>query len=270
MDCILVGPGRAGLALALHLVESGHRVVGVLARRESDALAAADRLGSIALAWDEPLPAADLLVIAVRDDAISSVAGRLAPHSGAVDAAVHMSGLTSIQVLDVFDGPMIGAFHPLQTLPTPELGAARLEGAWVGITARENYLADRLFEFAESLGMHGFELDDDAKAVYHAAAAAAANFSLTAFALAEELFAAAGVPFEAAGPLIRAVIENALEIGPRRALTGPIARGDVGTVAAQVAAVRDEVPHLAADFAALARVTAVVAGTDEEIEGALE
>jgi predicted short-subunit dehydrogenase-like oxidoreductase (DUF2520 family) len=270
MDCILVGPGRAGLALSLRLVESGHRVVGVVARQDTDAAAAADRLGAVALDWDEDLPAADLLMIAVRDDAISSVAERLAPHAGAVDAVVHMSGLASVEALGAFDDRMIGAFHPLQTLPTPELGAKRLDGAWVAITARENYLADRLFELAESIGMHGFELDDDVKPIYHAAAAAAANFPLAALALSEELFDAAGVPFRAAGPLVRAIVENALEIGPRPALTGPIARGDIETVAAQLAAVRTLAPHLAADFAALARVTAAVAGTRDQIDGALE
>lgn len=269
MDLILVGPGRAGLALSLRLIESGHRIVGVLARDPQTAREAAARLGSRSLAWDEPLPEADLAVLAVRDDAIREVAARLAPHAAAVGAVVHLSGLTSIDALAVFEGPMIGAFHPLQTLPTPETGAVRLEGAWVGITTREDFLADRLFELAASLGMRGFELDDDAKAVYHAAAAAAANFTLAALDMADRLFAAAGVPFEAAAPLVRAIVDNAFDLGPTAALTGPIARGDVGTVRAQVEAVRAVDPELAEAFVALARVTASAAGTTDEMMAVL-
>ncbi|NIR35990.1 MAG: DUF2520 domain-containing protein, partial [Actinobacteria bacterium] len=110
--------------------------------------------------------------------------------------------------------------------------------------AREDYLADRLFELATSIGMHGFELDDSDKALYHAAAAAAANFPLAALAMSRNLFEAAGVPFDAAGPLVEAIVANAFEMGPADALTGPIARGDVGTVAAQLAAIRDAAPDL--------------------------
>ena len=263
MDLILVGPGRAGLALSLRLVDSGHSIVGVLARDPGDAASAAERLDSVSLDWEMPLPAADLLVLAVRDDAITEVAERLAPVADGVGAVIHLSGLTALSALDAFEGPMTGSFHPLQTLPTPEAGAARLEGAWVAITAREDYLADRLFELAASLGMHGFELDDADKPVYHAAAAASANFPLAALAMSKRLFDAAGVPFEAAGPLVRAIVHNALELGPSDALTGPVARGDVGTVRAQMDAVADAAPDLLEDFVAFVRATARAAGTQD-------
>ena len=64
---------------------------------------------------------------------------------------------------------MLGSFHPLQTLPDPEIGATRLGGAWVAITADSDLFADRLFALAASIGMHPFELDDAAKPLYHAA-----------------------------------------------------------------------------------------------------
>jgi predicted short-subunit dehydrogenase-like oxidoreductase (DUF2520 family) len=268
MDFILVGPGRAGLALSIRLNESGHRPVGVLARDPAAARQAAHRFEVEVLGWGKELPPADLLVLAVRDDAISEVASLLAPHVGVVESVVHLSGLTPVAALESFSGQMIGSFHPLQTLPTPEVGAARLVGSWVAITTREDYLADRLFEMATSAGMHGFELDDDAKAVYHAAAAAAANFPLAALAMSKRLFDSANVPFEAAAPLVQAVVENAFAMGPVQALTGPIARGDVGTVRAQLAAVRDAAPDLVDDFVAYVRATARVAGTGEEMEAA--
>ncbi len=229
---------------------------------------AADRLGAASLGWEEPLPEADLLVVAVRDDAIEQVAERLGPRTGRVAAAVHLSGLKSVTALDALEVPT-GSFHPLQTLPDPEMGAERLAGAWIAVTSDDDYLADRLFAFAASLGSKPFELRDEQKALYHAAAAAAANTPLAAMAMSEHLFRAAGVDPVVAEPLVRAVIDNGLSIGPEAALTGPAARGDVGTVAAQIRAVQEAAPELAEDFVAYVRAIARVAGTLDVIEEVL-
>jgi len=264
MDVILVGPGRAGLALSLSLVDAGHHFVGVLARDPDAAAAAADRLRSVPVEWGTPLPPADLLVLAVSDDAVPDVAAQLAPLAGAVEAAVHLSGVTPVAALAPLAGSCrLGSFHPLQTLPTPEIGAERLEGAFVAITSDDDLLADRLFSLAASIGARPFALEDDAKALYHAAATAAANYPLAALAMAHDLFAAAGVDFAVARPLVGAVLDNAFALGPSAALTGPVARGDVGTVRAQLEAVTAARPDLAADFVRFARATARVAGTGD-------
>lgn len=268
MDLILVGPGRAGLAVALVAASVEHRIVGVLARRPDAAAVAATRLGSTALDWDRPLPAADLLLIGVRDDAIAEVARRLAGQEGAVSGAAHLSGFTPVAALDPLSVPT-GSFHPLQTLPNPEVGAARLAGAWVAVTSDDDMLADRLFAFASSLGAHPFDLADEAKPLYHAAAVAAANFPVASWEISRRLFAAAGVEFAAAAPLIQAITANTIDLGPVAALTGPIARGDVGTVRAQVEAVRAVLPELTVHFVAAVRAVALVAGTSAEIEEAL-
>jgi predicted short-subunit dehydrogenase-like oxidoreductase (DUF2520 family) len=158
----------------------------------------------------------------------------------------------------------VGSFHPLQTLPTPDVGAARLEGAWVAVTCDDAALASHLFGLASSIGAHPFALADEAKPLYHAAAAAAANAPLAALEMARRLFEEAGVPFAAAAPLVDAVVDNAFSMGPKAALTGPIARGDVTTVAAQRAAVAAAAPDLAEDFAAFGRAVARVAGTEAD------
>ena len=272
MDIVLVGPGRAGLGLSLRLLECGHTITGVLARDPEAAADAASRLRTDPLDWSADLPDSDLLLVAVRDDAIAEVAGRIAPHAGAVDGAVHLSGVGPVALLEPLAaaGLATGSFHPLQTLPTPDAGAARLEGAWVAVATGDDLFADGLFSLAASIGMHPFELSDDAKPLYHAAAAAAANYTLAALGVSERLFEAAGVPFEAAQPLVEAVIANAFEMGPTTALTGPIARGDVGTVARQVAAALAADPALGEEFVALGRITARIAGTTDEMRPALE
>jgi predicted short-subunit dehydrogenase-like oxidoreductase (DUF2520 family) len=157
----------------------------------------------------------------------------------------------------------------LQTLPTPEAGAARLAGAFIAVTASEP-LQERLEGLARSLGATPFPLRDDAKPLYHAAAAAAANFPLAAFAMASDLFESAGVPWEAAKPLVEAVVANAFELGPRVALTGPVARGDVATVAAQLDAVAESNPAWQVTFARFVASLAALTGRSEEFESVLD
>ena len=272
MEVILAGPGNAGLSICLALAAAGHRVVGVLGQDYDELTAASVLLPGVPwLEWHEPLPRADLLILAVTDRAIPEVAERLAPGAGAVRGAVHLSGLTPVGAL----GPLadvcpVGSFHPLQTLPNPRDGAARLKGAWVAVTCRDDGLFHRLVEMAQSLGCRPFALADEQKALYHAAASAAANYPVAALAMARRLFEAAGVGFGVAEPLVRAAVDNALALGPEAALTGPAARGDAGTVAAQVQAVRRGAPELAEAFVALARAAARLAGTEAAIEEALQ
>jgi predicted short-subunit dehydrogenase-like oxidoreductase (DUF2520 family) len=223
------------------------------------------------LGWDDELPPADLLILAVRDDAIDEVAARLAPQSRAVRFAVHLSGLKPVSALCDLEaaGPRIGSLHPLQTLPNAEDGAAALRGAWMAVTAFDEEMRGFLNDVVQSMGGRPFALADAHRELYHAAAAAASNYVIAALAVAEELFGRADVPFAAAGPLIEAVTANALRLGPLAALTGPIARGDSGTVRAQLAAVARWAPELEDDFRAFGRATARVAGTEDALEGIL-
>ncbi len=263
MNISVYGTGRAAGALAIAFARAGHRIVSIDGRSP----AAVDTLCDLVTVHDgDP----DLRVVAVSDDAIESVAGLLAARGDVVDT-VHVSGAVPTTALQaVADrGVQVGSFHPLQTLPDPVSGADRLPGAWIGITA-EPPLRDRLVELASSIGCRTFTIDDAAKPLYHAAAAATANFTLTVLALAEDLFAAAGVPFATARPLLEATVANAFELGPRPALTGPIARGDVATVARQLAAIRDAAGERSEDFTQLAAMTARTAGTGDLFEGVLE
>ena len=258
------------MSLAIAAAAAEHDIVAVVGRSFDSAQRAADIVGAVPLTVNDPVPGADLLVVATRDAAIEPVADRLTRHTVPVPAAVHLSGLTPVTALDPLMGQGLatGSFHPLQTLPTPEAGAARLAGAYVAITAGPE-LHDTLEAFADSLGATPFALADEAKPAYHAAAAAAANFPLAVFAMAADLFKAADVPWDVARPLVEAVVANSFELGPRAALTGPVARGDVGTVAAQLEAVASVSPEWQMPFARLVELLASLTGRSHEFEAVL-
>ena len=251
---ILAAPGRAGGALALAADAAGHRIVGVISRSGS----MTDRFAS--LSSDAELPGADLLVLATPDDHIASTARRLAPLAVDVPAVVHLSGFKSIDVLAPFlpRGIETGSFHPLQSLPDPETGAASLRGSWAGLTASGSLLGV-LEGLATSLGMTPFALPDPVKPLYHAAASAASNYVVAALDLAHSLFERAAVPFDALAPLTRNAVANAFAQGPRPALTGPIARGDWDTVRGQFEAVSPAGADRARQFRLMAEATAITA-----------
>jgi predicted short-subunit dehydrogenase-like oxidoreductase (DUF2520 family) len=265
MRIVIVGPGRAGLALGLAAAGAGHEVVAVVGRDGDHAGPGAALVGSTPLALGDPLPDNDLVVIATRDGDIAEVAAALAASPGPITAAVHMSGLASVGALDPLagSGVAVGSLHPLQTLPTPEAGAIRLPGSWVAVTAGEP-LAATLRDLAESLGTHPFDLADGAKPLYHAGAAAAANVPLASLTIAADLFTAARVPVAAARPLVEAAVANAFEMGPRAALTGPVVRGDAATVSAQLDAVAGATPEWLDGFCAQVALLARIAGRGDE------
>ncbi len=266
---VIVGPGRAGSSLGLAAMRAGHDIVGVLGR--SNVHERALLLNAPMVHWSEELPSCDLIVVAVRDDAIAGVAERLAPLTGTAPAAVHLSGLTSVSALRSLSeaGLHTGGFHPLQTMPNPDDGSVALSGAWVAITADEP-LRSRLQGLATSIGAQPFDLADEVRSLYHAAAASAANYVLTALWMASDLFESARVPFAAARPLVEEVVANAFDLGPASAMTGPIARGDVGTVAAQIAAIEAVDADLAEKFKAVGRVTAALVDAGDAMRETLE
>ncbi len=124
-----------------------------------------------------------------------------------------------------------------------------------------------LEELARSIGAAPFRLEESAKALYHAAASAASNLPVAVLAMAADLFDAAGVPFEAAAPLVRKSVENVLDLGPRAALTGPVARGDVATVEAQLDAVAAAAPEWLPTYRRLVGALAALSGRAGQFEG---
>jgi predicted short-subunit dehydrogenase-like oxidoreductase (DUF2520 family) len=235
----VVGPGRLGRVLASALGQAGYEVAGPLGR-------------------DEPPPRADVAILCVPDSQIRSAAEAL---SGSAHMVGHTSGATPLSVLAAAGAEQFG-IHPLQTFTGTET-PRHLLGVGCAIAGSGAVAVDVARELALSLGMVPFELSDDRRAAYHAAASTASNFLVTLEAAAERLAGGAGLPPDQARtlltPLVRSTVENWAELGPERALTGPIARGDEGTVARQREALLERTPELAPLFDALVEATRALA-----------
>lgn len=236
----LVGPGRAGLTLADALVGSGSRVLAVAGRGPDtpSVSAAARRYGAEAATVEEAGRGAAVVILAAPDGVLgpvaSSVSGSLAP--GAL--VLHLSGVLG---LDVFEGLArarpdveVGSLHPLQSLPSPEVGGARLAGSRAAVDGPPLVAA-----VARAAGLAPFRVDPGHRALYHAAACVASNHLVALLGQVERLAGAAGVPADAFWPLVAATLDNVRNLGPSGALTGPVSRGDHATVAAHLAALPD-------------------------------
>jgi predicted short-subunit dehydrogenase-like oxidoreductase (DUF2520 family) len=226
----IVGRGRLGGALVTALRGAGLAVDGPLGR-------GADGAG------------ADMVILCVPDGEIAAAAAHVVPGR----LVGHCSGATTLAPLA---GHEAFSLHPLMTVPEHGASFAGATAAIAGATPRALEAARGL---AQVLGMRSVEVADPDRAAYHAAASIASNFLVTLKGAAERLAATAGVDREALAPLVRATVDNWAEHGTRRALTGPIARGDEATVARQREAVAERVPDLLPVFDALAEATRALA-----------
>ena len=237
----LVGPGRAGTTLAVAMAARGWTPIAV-AGRAPDApsvLRAADLLDAPARDIALAAAGADLVLIATPDAAIADAASAVAPSLRAGALVVHLSGACTLDELHKLrvarPDVELGSLHPLQSLPSSDVGVARLPGSWCAVDGPAD--VERL---AISLGMRPFRVSDANRVTYHAAATVASNHLVALLGQAARLADAAGVPPAAFFPLVRATLENVETLGPEAALTGPVARGDVDTVRRHLEALPDD------------------------------
>lgn len=241
---VVIGRGRVGGALALAAENSGVDVA--LAGRDGLAEAAA---GS------------SLALLCVPDAEIEAAAEALAAAAPHLRFAGHTSGATRLEALQPLAAAGVGTFslHPLQTVPDPRASVAGAPAAVAGATPAA---AEAARQLADQLGMQPFDVPEEARAAYHAAASMASNFLIALEQSAVELLDRAGIPDsrDLLAPLVMQTVAN-WSLHGGAALTGPIARGDEETVERHLAALRDVAPELTPMYEALAARTRSVAGT---------
>ncbi len=224
----VIGRGRLGSALARAAADAGVEVVGPLGRGPHVEL-------------DRSAP----ILLCVPDAEIARAAARIDPGL----LVGHCSGATTLAPLA---GHEAFSMHPLMTVTPDGADFAGAGAAVAGSTARALTVARGL---AAALGMRPVEIADADRTTYHAAASIASNFLITLEAAAERLAGGVGVDRALLAPLVRATVENWVNVGAERALTGPVARGDESTVAAQRAAVATAAPDLLSLFDTLVDAT---------------
>lgn len=216
----IIGTGRAGSAIRARLRARGLRVTD---GRVSD-------------------PAADLVLLCVPDSVIGEVAAAISVGPW----IAHVSGATGLAALDPHERRF--GVHPLQTF-SRDRGPEQIDGAWGAIGGESPDALARARWLAETLGLRAFEVADADRALYHAAAVIGGNAIVTLHRAATRLLAEVGAPSEAIVPLMARTIENGFD------LTGPIARGDLGTIDGHLAALDERAPDLVPLYRALVEAT---------------
>jgi predicted short-subunit dehydrogenase-like oxidoreductase (DUF2520 family) len=254
----VIGAGRVGAVLGAALAAAGHEVVAASGVSAASAERAARLLPGVPLLpADEVVAASDLVVLAVPDDILAGLVAGLA-ETGAWRAGqllFHTSGAHGLAVLAPAEGAGVLplALHPAMTFSGGVEDVHRLLAAPFGVTSRPEHRA-----VAETLvlemGGEPFWVDEPDRGLYHAALVTGANHLVTLVAEAADLLRTAGVadPARVLGPLLSAALDNGLRRGDH-GLTGPVSRGDVGTVAAHLQTLTERAPSSVDAYVALAR-----------------
>ena len=271
-DVAVIGPGRVGTALALALVRGGRRIVAAADGGGGSAAALTERIAGCRR-HDDPAAAvagAEVVLVTVPDDEIESVVARIAAADGwrASHRVVHCSGAAGLDVLRLAarSGARVAACHPAQTVPDGADAEALLGTAWAVTCAEE----DRAWaeELVIDAGGDPFPVAQGVRTLYHAGLSVGSNAAGAAVAIARQLLLAAGIdaPERILEPLALASVRNVVRDGAT-VLTGPVVRGDTGTVAGHLAALDADVPRLAQAYRALQGVVLdqVVAAIDPDV-----
>ncbi|MGZ4242754.1 MAG: DUF2520 domain-containing protein [Solirubrobacteraceae bacterium] len=230
----VIGNGRLGNALADALRTAGSTVTGPLGRGAAP-------------------QDVDVVLLCVPDGESAAAAALVAPGV----ALGHCSGATGLEVLAGHDA---FSLHPLMTVTTESTGAI-FAGAGAAVAGTSPDMLALARTLAARLGMRPIDIASADRIAYHAAASIASNFLVTLEAAAERLAETVGMERSDLVPLVRATVENWAALGPERALTGPVARGDEATVARQRQAIAERAPELVALFDTLVDATRALAAS---------
>jgi predicted short-subunit dehydrogenase-like oxidoreductase (DUF2520 family) len=259
-----IGAGTTGTALAVRLSQKGWPVVGVSSRTLSSARKLARRVPNCQAyhTAQELVDAAEMVFFTTPDDVIAQVCSEVHWHKG--QSVLHCSGAHSVDILEPARqlGAAVGSFHPLQTFADVDQAIENLLGSTFALEAEEPLLST-LKELTHLLNGHWVELKPGDKVLYHAGAVFACNYLVTLVKLALDLWRDFGVSSKEATrallPLLRGTLNNIDNIGLPDCLTGPVARGDLGTIEKHLRALDARSPSLLTTYKELGLQTIPIA-----------
>lgn len=253
-----------GTALAVRLSEKGYKVTAVASRTSASAERLAAVVGECRIhdSSQGVADAAEIIFITTPDAVIPQIAAQVRWHPG--QSVVHCSGADSLDVLTpaAKNGALTGGFHPLQTFASITHAIENIPGSTFALEADEP-LETTLKEMAIALQGRWIALKPGDKVLYHAAAVFACNYLVTLVKLATDLWQTFGAsPSEATEallPLLRGTTNNLQNVGLPNCLTGPIARGDAGTIRKHLTALKSKAPQLLSAYQEMGRQTIPIA-----------
>ena len=259
-----IGAGTTGTALAVRLSQKECPVAAVFSRTSSSAQKLAGLVPNCQVyhTAQELADAAELVFITTPDDVIAQVCAEVQWHKG--QSVVHCSGAHSVDILDSARklGAIVGSFHPLQTFADVNQAIENLPGSTFALEAEEPLLST-LKDLTSLLKGNWVLLKPGDKVLYHAAAVIACNYLVTLVKLALDLWQDFGTSQKEATrallPLLKGTINNIDNIGLPNCLTGPVARGDLGTIERHLSALEAKSPSLLTTYKELGLQTIPIA-----------
>ena len=259
-----IGAGKVGTALAVLLNRKGYTVAAVYdqSHESAERLKALVDTCRVTTTGQQVADASDLTFITTPDAFIESVASRIKWTPGY--NVVHCSGADSTAILDKArqQGASVGVFHPLQTFAGLQQAIENIPGTTFAIESEEPLLS-KLKEMAVALGGNFIQLKASDKVAYHAAAVFASNYLVTLVKMSSDLWRTFSIPsdqaIKALLPLMRGTLHNIETIGLPQCLTGPIARGDTGTIQKHLNDIVDKTPALLNSYKELGLQTIPIA-----------
>ena len=273
----LIGAGRVGSALGQLWARAGvFEVQDVLTRSRASANAAVHAMGAgrAAEVMDD-MRAADVWLLATPDDAIAPVcrtlagSGRLQPGN----IVFHVSGATPAAALDPARGcaACIASAHPIKTFSNRESAVRSFNGTYCAMEGDAQALGVLKPAFAR-IGAQIFDITPEMKGIYHAGGVFACNYLAALIEASVMCHDAAGVPravsLKAVEPMVRETVDAIFEVGPARALTGPVSRGDVGTVGRQLEALQNWNGDIARLYCGLGLLAVALAEAEHGLDSA--
>ena len=259
-----IGAGTTGTALAVRLAQQDYQIVAV----SSKSLASSEKLaGRVSgcksfTTSQEVADTSQIVFITTPDDIIQKAVAEINWHNW--QNVVHCSGAHSVDILETAkqNGASTGCFHPLQTFASIEQAIKNIPGSTFAIEAEEP-LFTLLKDMAIALKGDWVTLKPGDKVLYHAAAVFACNYLVTLVKLSTDMWKTFGVePAQATKalmPLLQGTLSNIENVGLPNCLTGPIARGDVGTIIKHLTALKEDAPSLLETYKDLGTQTIPIA-----------
>jgi predicted short-subunit dehydrogenase-like oxidoreductase (DUF2520 family) len=260
----ILGLGKVGTAVGFLLREAGYRIVAIASRSQASLNQGLVYTGGTPyLNFSAAALPASCIIITTPDDYIADICKEITKE-GCIrpgKKVIHMSGAGGLDLLESARdaGAHLACIHPLQSFADVESAIRNIPGSTFGITSGDEIKAWSV-QMVRDLGGVPFFIADKDKPLYHAAACIASNYLTTLIYMVEEIYQSLGLNREdtirAIWPLVMGTISNIKTNGAVQALTGPVARGDAGTVRKHIEALRNKLPALLPAYSALGTLTA--------------